>query len=45
MGVPAEAVQMVWSHVEAGDADGGVDLVSASHHGVWRASMQKEEER
>ncbi len=45
MSVPAEAVQMVWSHVEAVDADGGVYLVSASHHGVWRASMQKEEER
>ncbi len=42
-GVPAADVQMVWSNVAAVDADGGVYLVSASHHGVWRASMQKED--
>jgi len=45
LGAAADAVQMVWSHVAAVDADGGVYLVSASHHGVWRASMQKEGER
>jgi len=43
--VPADAVHMVWSNVAAVDTAGGVYLVSASHHGVWRASMQKEEKR
>jgi hypothetical protein len=45
IGVPSGEVMMVWSHVAAVDDRGGVYLVSASHHGVWRASEQKEGDR
>jgi hypothetical protein len=45
LGVPAAEVSMTWSNVAAVDTDGGVYLVSASHWGVWRASMQKEGRR
>jgi hypothetical protein len=41
-GVPAAQVSMVWSNVAAVDRQGGVYLVSASHHGVWRAEEHKE---
>jgi len=44
LGLPADEVSVAWCNVAAVDVRGGVYLVSASHHGVWRA-YEKEHEK